>query len=323
MSATANRIGRTGRGARSQPPRSGLRSRCTPFVQAGYEQRLPSTGVIVFRAGAELDTARPINQRVSVGVREQGKVRPRMSACVCAWNLPIPAPSGPIHARSPLSRSAEKRRMILPDPPIRRFLRRGIRRGGGLRQESAGLRQNLAKASPATCASGQVPCLPGLCSRALRKQRRQAATPRLVFGRERIATEKPRLLPQPGGFEGFRAIPEVPLPDHQPSTQPDHLKQLGADGHAAARSRSPHHSRGEKRVPQVENLLGFKPNVVESLDHRSPDRPIVITAIEDRVQVERQSGRFWGGIRCRDQGPEASPRSPDGYVPRMPALQNG
>jgi hypothetical protein len=82
------------------------------------------------------------------------------------------------------------------------------------------------------------------------------------------------LLPQPGGFEGLRAIQKVLLPDHQPPSELEELKYLLAYGHAAARSVSPLPSRDEKPVSEIEDLLGVPPDVLECIEEpRSRRQP--------------------------------------------------
>jgi hypothetical protein len=95
------------------------------------------------------------------------------------------------------------------------------------------------------------------------------------------------LLPQPGGFEGLRAIGEVLLPEDQAPPQPEELEGRDVHGHAAARSMSPVLNRGEKLVAQVEDLLGFRVEILEGVDHLPPDLLIAVMAVANRVHAGR------------------------------------
>ena len=101
-----------------------------------------------------------------------------------------------------------------------------------------------------------------------------------------------RLLRQPGGFEGVRAMPEILLPHHQAPSDLEQLEHRLAYGHAAARSVSPLLSRDEKVVSQVEHLLGIEPEVVEGSEPIPPHPEVSVVAVEDRILVGRdQVGR--------------------------------
>src|SRR5256885_7227369 len=90
-----------------------------------------------------------------------------------------------------------------------------------------------------------------------------------------------RLLREPGGFEGFGAISEVPRPDHQ---APWHLKELTERlvyGHAAARPVGLEPSHDEKRVAEVEDLLGLQLEILECFEPDSPQLAIAGMAVKD------------------------------------------
>src|SRR2546423_181883 len=101
-------------------------------------------------------------------------------------------------------------------------------------------------------------------------------------------SKRHRLLPQPGGFEGFGAVGEVLLPDHQASPQSTKLKQRLVYGNAAGRSMSLVMGRDEKLVAQVEDLHGLRAKVIERVHHLSPDLLVAVMTMGDGVPIRGQ-----------------------------------
>src|SRR6185295_9743956 len=66
------------------------------------------------------------------------------------------------------------------------------------------------------------------------------------------------LLPQPGGFEGLLAIPEVLLPDDQASAQGEELKDQLVEREPAVPPVRLQPNGGEQSIAEVNDLLGIE-----------------------------------------------------------------
>src|SRR5215216_584094 len=93
-----------------------------------------------------------------------------------------------------------------------------------------------------------------------------------------------RLLPQPGGFEGFLAVVEVLLADDPPRTKGEEREQRTADVDTAAPATRGYLPAHEQPVPRVDHLL--KPNVrIPGIVHRQPHLPIALVTAIHALQI--------------------------------------